>query len=362
MSRIYDAVIVGGGVIGCSIAYHLAKQNKKVILLEKGSVAGKASGAAAGMLGAQMEFTCNDPLYPLAIKSRDLFQTLSEELYRLSGIDIELIEEGIYQLAFTEDEAVLHQRRGEQDQQLGEDTYWLTATELFEREPAISKKALGALYLPKDGQVSPKKLTEAFLKSAIALGAEVREYSEVVSFIRHENCVRGVHTKRDAIFARNTILAGGVWSSNLDSTLEMVPVKGECLSFTTNRPILKGTVKYKNCYLVPKKGNRIIVGATSIPDRFDENVSFQGLFQLMEMAKEIVPGVVDAHFEKAWTGIRPQLRKGELYIGEHKEYEQLFIAAGHYRNGILLSPITGIMVAEEIMQKERQAFANEASN
>jgi glycine oxidase len=362
MKRVYDAVIIGGGVIGCSIAYHLAKQNKKVILLEKGVLAGKASGAAAGMLGAQMEFAPEEPLFSLAVKSRDMFQALSEELFRLSGIDMELIEEGIYQLAFKSDEAVSFQKRVKDFQQVGEEAFWMTASELLDKEPVVSEKVIGALYLPSDGQVSPQKLTKAFMRSAIVLGAELREYSEVVSFIKKGDSVIGVETQNETIFARHTILAGGVWSRELDPNLEMVPVKGECMSFTTNRPLLTGTVKYKNCYLVPKKGNQIILGATSAQGTFDENVSFNGIFQLMEMAKGIVPSIADARFEKAWTGIRPETRKGEPYIGEHEAFEQLYIAAGHYRNGILLSPITGKMVTEQIMQKERQVYANESSN
>jgi glycine oxidase len=362
MNSVYDAVIIGGGVIGCSIAYHLAKENKKVVVLEKETLAHKASGAAAGMLGAQMEFEPVDPLFSMAIKSRGMFRSLSDELYSLSGIDIELIEEGIYQLAFKEEEAAHLQKRAEHDLYAGEDARWLTASQLLEKEPSISEKALGALFFPRDGQVSPQKLTEAFMKSAIALGAELREYSEAVSFIKQNRSIKGVETNSGALFARHTILAGGVWSSDLDPSLEMVPVKGECLSFLTERPLLTGTVKYKNHYLVPKKGNRIILGATSAPGSFDENVTFRGMLHLMEMAKEIVPGIADSKFEKAWAGIRPQTRRGQPYIGRHQEWDQLFVATGHYRNGILLSPATGRMVAEQVIEKERQVYANEASD
>jgi glycine oxidase len=354
----YDALIVGGGVIGCSIAYQLAKRNKKVIVLEKGNVAGKASSAAAGMLGAQMEFSFEDPLYPLAIKSRDMFRSLSQELYKISGIDIEWIEEGIYQLAFTEDEAAHFQKQAER----GKDAHWLNTKQLMEREPALSEKTAGALFLPRDGQVAPEKLTKAYMKAAMNLGAELLEHTEIVSLIKEGGRVTGVQTKRETLFAKNTILAGGVWSGGIDQSLEMIPVRGECMSFKTKKPLIKGTLKYKSCYLVPKRGDRLILGATSVPNSFDESVSYNGIFQLMEQAKKIVPGIMDSVFERAWAGIRPQTKSGVPYIGPHPHYDQLYAATGHYRNGILLSPVTGTLIADQILQKERQVYANEASN
>ena len=357
MSSTYDAVIIGGGVIGCSIAYQLSRRKKKVLLLEKERVGEKASSAAAGMLGAQMEFEVGHPLYPLAKTSREMFRSLSQELYEVSGIDIELIEKGIYELAFTEEETFQLQRRGEKDFFYGEKISWLSSVELQEREPALSTSARGALYFPNDGQVSPIKLTNAYLEAAKTFDAEVKEHTEVTRLVQNGNRITGVQTKSETILAEHVILAGGVWSSELDPALQMVPVKGECVSFITDKPLLTGTVKYKGCYLVPKRHNRIVIGATSIPDTFDEKVTFTGMFELMERAKQIVPSLQEAIFERAWTGIRPQTKSGRPYIGPHPVVEGMFLAAGHYRNGILLSPLTGKMIADQI---ESEVRINEA--
>lgn len=344
MRTTYDAIIIGGGVIGCSIAYELCNQNKRVLLLEKETIGSRASSAAAGMLGAEMEFETNHPLYVLAKESRDSFSSLSQELFNVCGIDIELIQEGIYELAFTEEEAVDLKLRA--DQHSDQQVLWVTASELLRKEPALSTLVKGALYFEKDAQVSPVKLTQALYQSAKILGAEIREHTSVVHLLQTGNRVTGVVTTEETFHADSVIVAGGVWSSDLEPSLKMVPVKGECLSFKTKRPLLTGTVKYKNCYLVPKRENRIFVGATSTPHVFDEEVTFSGLFELMEKAKQIMPDLQDAHFEKAWGGIRPQTESGNPYIGPSPHKKGLIIATGHYRNGILLSAITGKRIAD----------------
>lgn len=359
MSKTYDAIVIGGGVIGCSIAYHLSKRQKKVLLLEKGSVGERASSAAAGMLGAQMEFKVDDSLYPLAKMSRQMFRKLSQELYEVSGIDIELMEKGIYELAFTKEEGDRLQQRAERDTLHGEDVSWVSSSQLQKREPAISKRALGALFYPNDGQVSPVQLTKAYVEGAQFYGTEIKEQTEVVQFIHSGNKVTGVQTYTETIFADHVILAGGVWSGELLPELHMIPVKGECLSFTTSDPLLTGTVKYNGCYVVPKRNNRIFVGATSVPFTFDEKVTFAGIFELMERAKQIVPGLNEAVFEKAWTGIRPQTKDGIPFIGHYPQHEGLLVATGHYRNGILLAPATGKMIADQI---ESEVRLSEAKN
>ncbi|WP_416729902.1 glycine oxidase ThiO [Fictibacillus sp. JL2B1089] len=346
MRTTYDAIIIGGGVIGCFIAYELSKQNKRVLLIEKETIGSKASSAAAGMLGAEMEFETDHPLYVLAKESRDSFSSLSQELFDVCGIDIELIQEGIYELAFTEEEEVGLKRAAAKRQDQGEAVFWLPAHDLLRKEPALSPLVKGALYFEKDAQVSPVKLTRALYHSAEILGAEIKEHTEVAQLLQTGNKVTGVVTKKETFHADSVIVACGVWSSDLEHSLQMVPVKGECLSFKTKRPLLTGTVKYKNCYLVPKRENRIFVGATSTPHVFDEEVTFSGLFELMEKAKQIIPELSRASFEKAWGGIRPQTESGVPYIGPSPHKEGLILATGHYRNGILLSAITGKRIAD----------------
>jgi glycine oxidase len=353
MRKIYDAVIVGGGVIGCSLAFQLAKQGLCVVVLEKERIANEASSAAAGMLGAQSEFSGDSPMIPLALKSREMFSELAAELKGLTGIDIGFVQKGLVKLAFTESELNELRQQYQFWQTRDANVRWLTAKELCELEPNVTKEIAGAMYIPNDGQVDAADLSHALAKAAVIYGAELREYTEVCSFLLENDQVCGVVTNSGTIYGNTVIVAAGAWSAHLLTQtgieLSMYPVKGECFSVVTEQPLLQTTMFAKNgCYIVPKRGNRLLIGATSTPNTFNKHASVQGVYRLLERAQQIMLKLAEAKWEKVWAGIRPQTGDGLLYIGEHPRYRGLWVATGHYRNGILLSPITGVLLADLI--------------
>jgi glycine oxidase len=356
MNNHYDVIIVGGGVIGSSIAFHLSKRGKKVLLVEKNQLATKASSAAAGMLGAQTELEKDSPLFRLARKSRAMFPKLSEELKELSGIDIELVQNGMIKIAETDEEMSLLQSLVPLQQKLGEVTEWVPTDELRTQEPALSEHIKGAMSIPDDGNVSAPSLSKAFAHSAVALGTDIQEYTEVYDFIKEKDRVVGVQTLAGSIYADETIVAGGAWSEQLlkqaDTQLNTYPVKGECFSVRVKVSPITRTVFANGCYIVPKLGGRLVIGATERANTFDETVSLKGVSRLMERATKIIPELENAQWEKAWAGIRPQTEDGLPYLGRHPKWDGLSIATGHYRNGILLSPITGWQMAELVEGKE----------
>jgi glycine oxidase len=350
MTYIYDSIIVGGGVIGGSIAFHLARRGKKVLLLEKNVLAGESSRAAAGMLGAQAELESSSPLFPLAKKSREMFPNIAVALKELSGMDIELVNKGMFKVALNDEQAEELKRKVETHRSHGEQAEWLSAEDVKNHESLLSHSVLGAMFLPEDGQVSAHRLSLAFLSAAAVLGAGMKEFASVHSFLIEKGRVKGVRTNCGDYLSENVIVASGAWSAQLlkesGIVLDAYPVKGECFSVVTARPLLEKTIFAKGCYLVPKAGGRTIVGATEHPHTFDKKVSVAGVFSLMDKARRIVPSIVNSQLESTWAGIRPQTGDGLPYLGEHPEYRGLFIAAGHFRNGILLSPITGELVAQ----------------
>jgi glycine oxidase len=349
MNKTVEAAIIGGGVIGGSIAYHLAKKGRRVVVLERERIVSGASGAAAGMLGAQSEMHEAGPLFDLARQSRAMFPRIAEELKELTGIDIGLVRKGLLKIALNPGQAEECRRMIAFQREAGEQAQWLSAREAREIEPGLSPEMEGAALIPDDGQVSAPDTAEAFLKAAAVLGAEVREYSEVKALRIERGRVTGVVTEAETIACDQVVVTTGVWGMQLLAqagfALNVFPVKGECFSVVTPAPLLSSTIFAPGCYLVPKRGGRLVVGATMIERSYDRTVSVGGIMGLMAQAQALLPGIVSARWETSWAGLRPQTPDGLPYLGEFAECEGLFVAGGHYRNGILLSPVTGTLLS-----------------
>ncbi|GGD55479.1 glycine oxidase ThiO [Paenibacillus nasutitermitis] len=350
MTRKYDAIIVGGGVIGSSIAYHMAARGLKVALLERERLGGQASSAAAGMLGAQAEISEPGPLFELSRRSRSLFPELAIRLRELSGIDIGLERKGLLRVATTEQEmnSLLHTiefQRG-----AGEQADWLSGNEVRRLEPGLSPDILGAMLAEGDGHVLAPELSLAFAKAAAVLGADIREYSEVQSLVLEQGAVSGVRTRDGTLYGERVVMAAGTWSGPLLAQAGLAcpiyPVQGECFSVLSHAPLVKATIFGHGCYLVPKKGGRLIVGATMNEHSYDRKVTAGGIGGLLAAAIRLLPGIAAAEWESAWSGLRPQTADGLPFIGGHQDLLHVYVAAGHYRNGILLSPITGQLAAD----------------
>lgn len=359
MKSASSIIIVGGGVIGASIAYYLAKLGQSVTLLERGRLGTEASAAAAGMLGAQSEMEDTGPLFRLARQSRAMFPQLSEELKSLTGIDIGLVREGLLNVALSDVQEEELRAREQLQRAAGERAEWLSAAAATALEPALSSATRGALYLPEDGQVEAPQLAAAFAQAARALGAKLQEFAQVQGLLTKRDRVIGVMTSEGPLHSDCVVVAAGTWSGQLLAgigiDLPVYPVKGECFSVLTEKHELHKTLFTPGCYIVPKAGGRLLVGATVVPNSYDRKVSLAGVADLMERAKQLMPAIGAAEWEKAWSGLRPQTADGLPYIGKVPAYEGLFTACGHYRNGILLSPITGMVMAQLLSGEEGDA-------
>lgn len=372
MKHTSDVIIVGGGVIGASIAYHLAKRGQSVTLLERSRLGTEASAAAAGMLGAQSEMEDTGPLFQWARQSRAMFPELSGELRSLTGIDIGLVREGLLNVALSDAQEQELRAREKLQRAAGERAEWLSAAAAAELEPALSKATRGALYLPEDGQVEAPQLAAAFAQAARVLGAKMQEFAQVQGLLTERDRVIGVMTSEGPLYSDHVVVAAGTWSGQFLAgcgiDLPVYPVKGECFSVLTEKRELLKTLFTPGCYIVPKAGGRLLVGATVVPGSYDRKVSLAGLTELMARAKQLMPAIGEAEWEKAWSGLRPQTPDGMPYIGEIPMYRGLFAACGHYRNGILLSPITGKVIAQLVsgedagsLQPELDAFSPDLS-
>ncbi|WP_156291234.1 glycine oxidase ThiO [Oceanobacillus salinisoli] len=351
MKRKYEVVVIGGGIIGCSIAYYLAKEKVEVAVLDSGSIGAKTTSAAAGMLGAHSE--CNEnssAFFPFARESQKKYFELKDELYALSGVDIGYREGGILKLAFSEEDihALNHLL-------VRPTVEWLNESEIRKMEPGLSPDVLGAAYIKDDVNVIPTRTCESFAKSAQTLGTQFFEYSHVYGIEKQDgNYI--VQTANGDIEARHVVVATGVFSKalfkNLGITEELTPVKGESIIVHYEKPVLTHTLFHDSCYIVPRNNGKLIIGATMVEDDWSDTVSLQGVNFLIEKANTMLPAASAFKIAGFKVGLRPGTFDGHPFIGRHPEEERVLIASGHYRNGILLAPETGQMICDFILDKE----------
>jgi len=347
----YEVVVIGGGIIGCSIAYYLAKEKMDVALFEGRQIGGKSTSAAAGMLGAHSECDGDvDVFFPFARSSQQAYIQLKEELRELGGIDIEHRKGGILKLAFRETD------KSDLRSMISQPTVkWLEAEDVKEMESTISPNLLGAAFIEDDVNVLPIAVCHGFAKSAGVLGASISEYTHVLDIQKKDNSFL-IKTTTGNVEAKHVVVANGVWSTSFFEQLglnhQLTPVKGECLSVYDEKATLKHTLFHDHCYIVPRNNGRLVIGATMIENDWNERVSLSGIESLIAKAKTMLPAVSDMKLDSFWAGLRPQTFDQKPFIGHHPEEEGILFATGHYRNGILLAPATGKMIRDLILKRE----------
>ncbi len=351
-----DVIIVGGGVIGLSIAYHLSLKGISCFVFDRGEIGQEASLAAAGILGAMMETDAPGPLVELCLASQTRFPVLAETLLAETGIDIEYVTSGLVGVARTELEQQALVRKCEWAQNLGQSIEWHSTSELRALEPLLSEELLGGIYIPNDHQVNNAKLTQAFHRGAVLHGAQFFENNPVLRLITVGNRVTGVVAADGEYTADKVILATGSWSEQLASSLglslHVYPVKGQCFSAQLRKKVLHRSVFAEKCYLIPKRDGSILVGATQEEVGFNKETTVQGIQALYNIAVSMVPDMREAIFIRTWAGFRPGNPNIKPILGPVREWQNVILATGHFRKGILLSAITGEIVTSMVSGTE----------
>jgi glycine oxidase len=333
-------VVVGGGVIGCAIAERLSRERQhRVVLCERDTVGAHASGAAAGLLspGTEAGAQAGD----LAVRSLQMMPELVERVQR-SGMDVEYrAGESISPALSGEEERALRTGSGR----------WLDQEEARREEPGLSRTVLGAAVRPAS-QVSPPRLVQALARTAAEQGAEVREGWPVGQLLIRSGELRGVQGPDGTLGADLVVLAAGPWSPALASpagvALDVRPSRGQLVLLRPRQTVLRRSLTWRGCYLVPKPDGTVVAGSTEEEVGFDARPTASGIGMLLDFACRAVPDLAQATVGNAWAALRPATPSGQAMIGMAPDVQNLCLATGHNRIGIMLAPVTAELVAREL--------------
>lgn len=347
------ALVIGAGIMGTAAALELRRRGIEVTVLERGVPGAEASTAAAGMLAPQLEAHAPGPLLDLGTRSRAMYPKWIQQLEDETGIDTGLIECGALKVALTPEAAHELESLVAWQTAAGLRASLLDPQQAREHVPGLSPELLVAAWLPDDAQVDTERLMRALAAAALAAGAGLRR-GLVRRVVEEGGRAVGVDVDGEVLRADAVVLAAGSWSAlipgaRLDPRV-VRPVRGQMLQLDLRtRPFAPLLVGPKG-YIVPRLDGRVLLGSTMEEVGFDKDVTLGGLHQVMGSALAACPSLASASIARTWAGLRPTTPDGMPVLGEGP-LERLFLATGHFRNGILHAPLTarlcGQLVAGE---------------
>lgn len=333
------------------MARELAAAGARVVVLERGEPGAEASAAAAGMLGPQAECDGVGPLLALGLQSLRLYPGTVAALRDETGIDPEYQSDGIVYVALDADDEALLARRHAWQREAGLHVEALAADDVRRREPALGPVRAAFLF-PDDHRVDNVRLTRAFAVAAARHGAELRGGAPVRRVVCDGPRAVGVEVGAEVVRAGVVVNAAGAWAADAipeGRRLPVKPVRGQMVMFATPRPLFRHAIYSRGVYLVPRRDGRLLAGSTYEDVGFDKRVTAAAVGEITRRALRVAPALADATFVSCWAGLRPGTADGLPILGADQSVAGLYHACGHYRNGILLAPVTAKAVAELVL-------------
>ena len=355
MTQTSDVVVIGGGIIGLAVAHYLAREQLQVTLVERGDVGREASWAAAGYLSYQGGSSEPGPRLDLMRASRLMYDGWIEELGEFTAADTGFWRCGLLEVCLDEAETREAQARLDWQRAAGFQVEWLDAAAIRQRQPHLSPAlpVQGGLLFPDVAQVRPPRLLKALAEAVIRQGVQVREHTPVSAINYDGDRVTGVTVGNgEVINAPIVVNAAGSWAAQVGpdmSRLPVKPIKGTIVLLETPAPPTRELLDTSQGALYPRPDNKVLLGATLEDVGFDKRVTLASVDQLVRQAVTLMPALKDATLVKAWTGLRPYSHDQLPYLGEVPGVRGAYVATGHFRNGILLAPVTGLLIKEMIL-------------
>lgn len=350
-----DVIVVGAGLIGLSIAFELAERGANVRVYDRAEPARAASWAGAGMLAPYTERITDESLLAFCAASLREYPDFVQRVQDASGIDAHLRLDGVLYAAFEAGEMDVLRRHAEQLQARSVRCELLDRARALAAEPWLGSALTGGLIKDDEGHVDNRRLGRALTAACEARGVRVEQ-----SFTMEVECdsrrVLGVRTDRGFNGAESVVNACGAWAAQLrglphSCVPPIEPVKGQMLALSVPSGFVRRATWVPGAYLVPRDDGRLLIGATVESSGFDERVTAQGVHELLHAALGAAPSLGSFTITESWAGLRPGTPDGLPLLGG-TELGGFFLATGHYRNGILLAPVTARTIADAIERGE----------
>ncbi|MFB9866068.1 glycine oxidase ThiO [Vreelandella sulfidaeris] len=347
-----DFLIIGGGVIGMMTALQLADAGQQVTLVERGECGKEASWAGGGIVSPLYPWRYATEVSQLSRWSEGVYPSLALRLLEETGIDPEYRQKGLLYLKVDDADAALHWAH-----QLGKPLERVGAGFVRDKEPGVAVTDEGALWMPTLGSVRNPRLAKA-LKARLSAMAQVtlHEQCDVSGFVYQDGQVVGVASSQGSLTAGQIVVCGGAWAgallAQLGVQLPVKPVKGQMIAYQAPKGLVQRVVLKDGRYIIPRADGLLLVGSTLEDVGFDKTTDALALASLRQSAEAILPALADCPVAHQWAGLRPGSPEGIPFIGALPGWPNVFVNAGHYRNGLVLAPASTHLLVDQLLGRE----------
>lgn len=350
MSHTETVIIVGGGIIGGSIALELANQGYQCTVYDKGNFFQEATTASAGMLCPQAEMFDSPEHRNLFQEAGRVHQPWIDRLEEMSGITVQKQTTGMLRVALSEEKKTSLHYRSSMTEAPGE---WLSPQAVHALEPDVSEDNRGGVFFPEDGQLHPVHLAKSLYHALLQAGVILKPHQPVNRLLTDQQRVTGVRTSAGDAHADYMIVAAGAWSASLFADigihLPVFPIKGQMCAVRCPSAMIRHVVQGEHGIIIPREDGTLAIGVTHEKVGYEQTPDIQSISDIQRNIIKDVPSLKKASFIKTWAGLRPGLEKAHPVIGAPSGWEGIYAATGHYSVGILLAPLTAILIKEMIM-------------
>jgi glycine oxidase len=345
-----NAIVIGAGIVGCAVGYELARRGARVRVLDMRGVGQGATRASAGVLCPHIEGHAA-ALRQLGVRSLEMYDDFVARTRADGQWAIEYQRNGTLEVALTDEEAEQLKATAQGHARDGVEHQYLESRQALALEPALSPRTAGALLVPIHGYVGAFGFNEALAAAAESHGASISR--GVVLKLTPSSEAVSVETHSERFEGDVVIVAAGSWSGRVgvgEPTVPVKPIRGQLLHLACAAPPVSRVIWGSACYMVPWNDGTLLVGATVEDVGFDERATAAGVHDLLHSASALLPAAADAGFDGVRVGLRPAAPDELPIIGRSSRHPRVIYATGHYRNGVLLAPLTATLVADLVLE------------